>query len=213
MMRDAALAPWVDSSLPIPRPHLGSGEIRLVIVGQDPTVQNPRSRASISTVLNLDRAGSLLKYLDGLCGDLGVSLTQNVYATNACKCFFSAPPTTIKRISEVEVLQAGARVWLPVLQYELAAFPDATVVSLGEPVLAMLVRPGFAHNMRDYWGYQPSWRSGYRYPVRAIEAEESTLGRRIYPFVHQPTMRGARAAFYRERRPEYIALVRQDLVR
>jgi hypothetical protein len=109
------------------------------------------------------------------------------------------------------VLEAGAPVWLPVLQRELDAFPRATIVSLGEPVLAMLVRPDAYRSMKCYWGYHVRWKDGQRTPMRAISAEESTVGRSIFPFVHQPTLRGIRAAFYRARRPEYIAFIRQHI--
>jgi uracil-DNA glycosylase len=211
MAQNPALAPWVDASLPIPRPYLGSGEIGLVIIGQDPTVQNPRTRLRIRTVLDLDQRGQLRRYLEGLCADLGLSLSQNVYATNACKGFFTAPPTAIKKDHGVDVLEAGTFAWLPVLQYELDAFPHAAIISLGEPVLTMLVRPGSSRSMKDYWGYQVRWKDGQRAPMQAIRAEESTVGRTIHPFVHQPTLRGSRAAFYRSRRPEYIAFIRQSL--
>jgi hypothetical protein len=86
LARNSVVGPFVDTSLPIPMPYLGTGEIRLVIVGQDPTVQNPRTRANVRTVLTLDRNDHLKRYLEGLCDDLGLSLSENVYATNACNC-------------------------------------------------------------------------------------------------------------------------------
>jgi hypothetical protein len=85
-----AIRSFVETGLPIPRPYLGSGEIRLVIIGQDPTVQQQQQRAGIKTVLNLDKRGGLNTYLAQLCQDLGLSLA-NVYATNA------SPPQPLKR--------------------------------------------------------------------------------------------------------------------
>lgn len=208
---DPVMGQCVDPTLPIPRPFVGSGEIRLVIIGQDPTVQNPRTRAAIRMVLTLDRSGHLRRYLEGLCADLGLSLDEHVYATNACKCFFTSPPTTILREHGIDVLEAGASRWLPILRRELSAYPGATVISLGQPVLSVLVRPECCRNMRDYWGYAPGWKGGRRIPMRAVDPDESTIGRRIHPFVHQPTQRGARTAFYRERRAEYVAFIRDNL--
>ena len=49
----------ISSRMTIPRPFIGIGPVRLVIIGQDPTVQQESSRASIATVLNLDREGAL----------------------------------------------------------------------------------------------------------------------------------------------------------
>jgi len=210
LARQPQIGPFVDRSLPIPRPYAGYGDIKLVIIGQDPTVQRAEERAGIRTVLNLDKRGGLLRYLAGVCQDLGVSLKENVYATNACKCFFTRPPTAIV---DVDVLALSAPLWLPILRAELAQFPDALVTSLGQPVLSMLVRDGYSREMKDYWGYHPHWKAGERKPMHAIEPAESTVGRRIFPFVHQPTLRGARAAFYRERRGEYIAFMTESLKR
>ncbi len=198
---------FVDTSLSIPRPYVGLGAIRLVIIGQDPTVQNEAERARIRTVLNLDKRGGLLRYLATLCSDLGVSLRDEVYATNACKNFWIRPPTAIE---EVDVLALSAPFWLPLLRAELDRFPDATVISLGQPVLSMLVRDGSSRQMRDYWGYHPRWRAGEMRPMHAIEPDETTVGRRIFPFVHQPSLRGGRAAFYRARWAEYVKFVRKE---
>src|SRR4051794_36280095 len=74
---------FVAMAHPIPRPFIGAGDIRLVIIGQDPTVQRSKSRAAITTVLNLNRDGSLRTYLKNLCCDLGLDLDQHIYATNA----------------------------------------------------------------------------------------------------------------------------------
>lgn len=199
------LGSLVDTTLSIPRPFLGAGPIRLVIIGQDPTVQNEAERARICTVLNLDKRGGLLRYLAALCNDLGVSLRDEVYATNACKSFWTRPPTAIK---EVDVLALSAPFWLSLLKAELDQFPDATVISLGQPVLSMLVRDDNRRLMRDYWGYHPRWRAGEKRSLHAIQPDESTVGRRIFPFVHQPSLRGGRTAFYRARWAEYVQFVR-----
>ena len=98
---------------------------------------------------------------------------------------------------------------MPVLRYELEMFPGAVVLSLGQPVLSMLVRDGFSRKMRDYWGYHPRWRVGQLRPTRAIEPGENILGRRIFPFVHQPSLHGPRAAFYLARWDDYLCYTRQ----
>jgi len=92
LLSDPLIAPFIDALLPIPKPLLGCGEIKLIIIGQDPAVQDPRTRAHIRTVLTLDRNGQGRRYLESHCGDLGLALSWNAYAANACKCFFTAPP-------------------------------------------------------------------------------------------------------------------------
>lgn len=156
-------------------------------------------------MLNLDKGGGLLRYIASLCNDLGMSLRDEVYATNACKNFWIRPPTAIQG---VDVLALSAPFWLALLRAELDNLPDATLISLGQPVLSMLVRDGSRRPMRDYWGYHPRWRAGEMHPMQAIEPDESTVGRRIFPFVHQPSLRGGRAAFYRARWAEYVEFVR-----
>jgi hypothetical protein len=136
------------------------GDIRLVIIGQDPTVQREKSRAAIATTLNLDRRGSLRTFLEALCADLNLALDLNVYATNAAKGFFKRPPTSIQ---EVNVLLESAPIWVPILQMELDRFPDAAILSLGEPVLTVLARDR-ALAMKDFWGYQRGWKTESQCP-------------------------------------------------
>ena len=95
LKRDERLGQYVDRTLPIPKPYHGSGEIKLIVLGQDPTVKALRSRKTIRTVLNLDRKGSVRAYLAGVCNGLGLQLAENVYATNLYKNFFIHPPTQI----------------------------------------------------------------------------------------------------------------------
>lgn len=213
MACDAVIGRYVDTGLPIPSPYVGRGEIRLVIIGQDPTVQYAEGQSGIRTVLNLDRAGSALHGFirEQLCAPLGVSLEDEVYATNACKCAFTLPPAAILHAAGANVLERAAPYWLPILRDELAAFPDAVVVSLGELVLAMLVKPGGPHKMINFWGYHRRWRSGLRVPMRALAPDESAVGRAIHPFVHQPGMRSQRPAFYGKRMGDYLAFVRRSL--
>ena len=131
----ARIGKYIDTSLPLPTPFVGSGEIRLVIVGQDPTIQNAAKRTKIKTVLNLDKPNSLRKFIERLCSDLGLHLDEHVYATNAAKGFFTQPPTAIKKDDRFDVLAESRSVWGPILRDELKRFPGAAVISLGEPVL------------------------------------------------------------------------------
>lgn len=95
---DPKLSRYVDNKRPIPKVFQGSGDIKLIILGQDPTVKDIASRDKIETVLNLDKSGNLRNYLSKICNHLGVSLDENVYATNYLKNFFIKPPTQIKDI-------------------------------------------------------------------------------------------------------------------
>jgi uracil-DNA glycosylase len=204
LLNDPIVGPFVEASLAIPRPYLGAGDIRLIIIGQDPTVKRTTSRSNVTTVLNLDKPGNLRSYLADICSGLGLSLDGQVYATNVCKCFFTFPPTEVQKQYRVDVLTASAALWLSILRQELARFPDALVISLGEPVLSVLVAPGASRLLKHYWGYHRRWQQGESERLRAIEPTDSTVDRRIFPFIHQLSLQ---KAFYKIRLSQYIAFV------
>lgn len=177
----------IDCSLaPIP-PFRSDGPIRLVIVGQDPTVRNVAQRGKIRCTLNLDREhGALRKYVDRICLGLDLSL-ENVYATNLFKYFYTAPPSDTP-----EVLAAHLRPNLELLKTELSEFEECAIITLGEPVLRLLA--GAKQKVRNYWDYKGC---GFHY----IRAEENILNRRIFPLPHQPSMR---KEFYKDKLQKYL---------
>ena len=139
----------------IPSVFMESSDTRniwLVIVGQDPTVKRKSSREEIGTVLNLDKqSGSLYKYIRKICEELGLELSQHVYATNFAKNFFLKPPTQIK---ECDLLGKFSPHWLPLLREELALFPGRPILTLGEPLLRVLLHDRHKALVRKYWGYR-----------------------------------------------------------
>ena len=201
---DDVLGKYIDASYPIPQPYQGSGTIKLIILGQDPTVKNAVARAKIKTVLNLDKNGSARGYLSDLSQKLGFDLQQNIYATNIYKNFFIAPPT---QISEIDIFKTFLTAWLPLLKDELAQFDGVPVITLGRPVLSSLLKSDTPNRLRDCWGYTSKWRAGQFDSLDYIKPEENLLGCTIFPFPHQPTLR---KPFYRERKDRYIAFVRDN---
>jgi hypothetical protein len=202
MKRDDRLSRYVDATLPIPEPYCGTGEIKLIVLGQDPTVKSVQDRQKIRTVLNLDKRGSVYAYLASVCMDLGLQIAQNIYATNLYKSFFVRPPT---QISEIDVFGTFIDYWLPLLHDELATFGGTPVLTLGEPILAPLLHAGVPAKVREYWGYAPEWRSGKTNPFEYVRADDNRLDRALFPYPHQPSLR---KVFYRERLRDYTAFVR-----
>ena len=80
------------------------------------------------------------------------------------------------------------------------------MISLGEPVLAMLADAD-APKMTSFWGHDKDWKNGKFVQPTKLAAAQSTVGRDIYPFVHQPSMR---KAFYKQRWDEYIRFLRRE---
>jgi len=199
LLGDATIRSFIDTQWDVPSPHTGSGEIKLFIIGQDPTVGR-----QVNTVLTLDEPKSnLRRYVEMLANQFGISVDENVYATNLCKNFFVNKPTAI---ISYNVIELTAPYWIPVLRRELADYPDALVISLGEPLLKVLVTSG-STQLKDYWGYKRGWNKNpaLHQPMSAIEASYSAVNSRIFPFPHQPTFeRNPRGEFYRQNIRNYV---------
>jgi uracil-DNA glycosylase len=202
ILTDASLANYVDSSLPIPEVFVGTGEIRLIVLGQDPTVKRAQSRQRITTVLNLDKPGKLQDYLRELCRGLGLELDQNIYATNLIKTFLKTPPTQITEFNAVK--RFGER-WLPMLKEELAVFSHVPVLTLGEPLLSALVTAEDKPKVRNCWGYGHKDPSAH---FKHFAAPENRLERLVFPFPHQPSLA---KLFYRENLISYVQYMREQL--
>jgi uracil-DNA glycosylase len=201
---DPNLGCFVHRTLGVPDVFGGKGEVRLIVLGQDPTVKNPRSRRRIKAVLNLDKDGSLRAHLSRICVGLGLKLDQHVYATNYLKNFFVKPPT---QIDEIDVFEMFGPIWLPLLKEELGLSPQAPIITLGQPLLTALVRGEASPRVRDYWGYTSRWKSGERGELRHLPPQDNLLERTVFPFPHQPSIR---KQFYSERLADYTAFVRQE---
>lgn len=196
------LGNYVDKTLPIPIPFVGSGKIKLIVLGQDPTVKNPRSRQAITTVLNLDKNRSVRAYMAGVCNNLGIKITENVYATNLFKNFFVEPPTQIK---ELDIFQAFKEHWLPLLMQELSVYPGIPIITLGQPILTPLIKNGVSAKVGYYWGYTPGWKVGRMNSFKYIQENDNHFGHTIFPYPHQPSLR---KEFYKVRMKDYTAFVR-----
>ena len=200
------LSRHVDFNLPIPNVYRGKGDIKLIVLGQDPTVKNKSARAAIKTVLNLDKEGNLRSYIIRICNELGLSFEENIYATNYLKNFFIRPPT---QFTTIDVFEAFSPYWLPLLREELEEFPKVPVITLGEPLLSAIVRGNASPHMRDYWGYRSNWNLGERGDFKYLEPADNILNRVIFPFPHQPS-RGK--LFYSDRFNDYMAFVNEQLL-
>jgi uracil-DNA glycosylase len=180
---------------PVPPFQIGN-EIKLVIIGQDPTIKNTRTRHRILKTLNLDKNGALKNYISDICKGLDFSF-ENVYATNLFKYFYTIPPA-----QTIHVLNAHLQPNLELLKTEIALYPEAKIITLGEPVLQLLTSD--KNLVKEYWNYDyKSKQSNGSY--RVCRAEENKLGRDFYPFPHQPSIR---KEFYKNHLSKYISFVK-----
>jgi len=182
----------IDSNLLPVLPFRITNKIKLLILGQDPTVKNEKSRQSIEYTLNLDKAGSLKAYINQICDLLGISF-ENIYSTNIFKYFYTYPPERT-----MHVLHSHLPANLELLKEELAAYPKVPIIALGLPVLQLLASE--KAQVRDYWNYNPKTRKCDG-KFTFCPAKDNKLERDIYPFPHQPSIR---KVFYRDNLQIYI---------
>lgn len=180
-------------------PYQGNSDIKLVIIGQDPTIRNEEQRKNIACTLNLDKAGSLTRYVEQICEGLGIAI-KNVYATNVFKYFYSNPPA-----DTFDVLKKHLDPNLQLLNKELSTIPDVPIITLGEPVLRLLTGNDKAE-VSDYWGYDPKTRTrngAFKYS----KADENKLNRAFFPFCHITSYNTK--VFYKGTLKEYINYVKR----
>ena len=165
----------IDFDLSPVKPYIGDEEIKLIIIGQDPTIRNIQRRKYINTTLNLDKNGALKTYVENICRELDISI-QNVYATNIFKYFYSIPPADTPNVLIKHKIQN-----IELLNKEIECYKDSPIITLGEPVLRLLTDDREI-KVRDYWNFQ---ERGYKY----LSPDNNILRRYIFPFPHQPSMR------------------------
>lgn len=203
---DEVVGEYIDDGLPIPKPFQGSGPIRLVVLGQDPTVKEVKSRSRIKMVLTLDQKGSnLYQFAERICKGLQLEVDQNVYATNVCKNFFTVPPVSA---NARDLIGRSWPRWRDLLLAELSRFPDATIITLGKPVLGVLVETPASQDVKHYWGYVKGWKAIGRTAFRCVKANESTIGRRIFPLPHVTNAR--LTGLYSKYFDEYLSFIRSS---
>ena len=189
--------------LPVPFSNAKSvSNIKLVIIGQDPTVRNEETRANIKTVLMLNEKKHLFNYVNLICAELGISFNE-IYATNLYKCFFNKPPQ-----DDEKILTRHFRYWIELLIEEVNAFPEATIITLGQPVIKQLIHRG-SKDVKFYWNYAGNTTSGGKYA--AVPAENNFLQRTFYPLPHLPSYN--RIKFYKNYFKDYCGFVKQQAMR
>jgi uracil-DNA glycosylase len=201
--KNSELQQYVDSDFNPPAVFGGNAKVRLIILGQDPTVKNPESRKNITTVLNLDKNGSLKSYITKICEHLGLDIYNDIYATNFFKNFFKEPPARNKM---GYIFSEFKKMWFPLLQEELSHYKNVPVISLGEPILRILVNDVNKRNIRvrDYWDYNSKTKmtnGNFKY----MEVNTTAIGKAIFPFPHQPSLS---KPFYSNTLRQYLDFLR-----
>jgi len=206
-IRDPEIEPRVDKHHAPPGPFRGRGKIRLVILGQDPTVKKPEDRLGVKVTLCLDQQGRLTTYVKKVCHALDLELDQNIYATNLLKNFFDVPPDTLRKANPL-FFQKAASYWIPLLKEEIAEFENVPILPLGEPVLNCLTNSPGGVLIRDYWGYEAPGIYGKKFGY--IKPSENILSRVLFPFPHLP---GLTHPLYYGQMEGYLAFMKKQSFR
>ncbi len=206
---ESKLSCYLESGYDIPNVYKGTEDIKLIILGQDPTVKNSIQRGKVTMVLNLDKQGSLRHYILEICNKLGINLDRNIYATNLIKNFFIDTPTNLQRINEEPIIEEYSKYWIEVMKEEIKYYPDIPILILGEPLLKVLVNIGQDSFLRDYWGYSSEWKNNKFNNLNYITPNNNKLNRVIIPFSHQPS---ASKEFYKKQFGNYCNYINQQKI-
>ncbi len=199
------IASYIDQSLNPPDPFRGRGEIKLIVLGQDPTVHNPKHRKELKVTLLLNQPGRLKRYMEDVCNGLDLDLNENVYATNLLKNFFTVPPDSLSK-TKTEFFRKAADYWIPLLRDELEEFKNVPVLPLGEPVLNCLTKSSDRVLIRNYWGFEGPGQYGPNFIY--IEPTENILSRVIFTFPHLP---GRAHKIYQQQLDSYLAFMKKHM--
>lgn len=203
LLKDCVLKNDIDFSndfiLPYSKANTIS-DVKLIFIGQDPTVRRKESRSDINVTLNLDKENSLKAYLNKVCGILQIDIEKEVYATNLYKCFFNFPPA-----DDQTILIRHFKVWIDLLIHELTVFKNPIVITLGEPLINQIIHTN-SKQVKYYWDYIGQTKSGDNF--KCNESFENYLQRRIYPIAHQPTWGGNK--FYKTYLNDYLEFIKRN---
>lgn len=195
----------INTSYAPPAPFCGRGKIKLIILGQDPTVRNPEHQKKLKTVLVLDHDGRLRRYVQKVCKGLDIDLDENVYATNLLKNVFTVRPDTMHK-KDPQFFGKAAAHWIPLLEAEIEEFRNVPVLTLGEPVLNSLTRSPDRVLIRYYWGFEAPGKYGRNFGY--IKPTENVLARFVFPFPHIP---GLSHPIYRQQMDGYLSFMKKHI--
>lgn len=122
---------------------------------------------------------------------------------NLFKYFYSTPP-----VETMQVLASHLPENLAIVLDEISLFPQARIITLGEPLLRLIAKGsnGTPGRMTYYWDYDAESRcSGLAF--RYLAASDNHLERKVFPLPHQPSLR---KAFYRNTLQKYLEFIKQD---
>jgi len=190
----------IDLILPVVLPFRGNGEIKLIILGQDPTIKNVTSRKKITCTLNLDKNNALKTYVNRICSELDITI-DNVYATNLFKYFYTERPA-----KTIDVLINHLQPNLDLLQRELSEFKNIPVITLGEPVLQLITNE--YEKVREFWDYNQKTKTTDGRFTNS-HAKDNQLNRDFFPFPHQPSIR---KEFYKNTLTSYLQFVKTEMI-
>jgi len=200
---DPVLKLDIDFKHPFLKPYSGAvklEDIKLIIIGQDPTVRREESREKITATLNLDKNNSLRSYLEIVCNILQIDIDKELYATNLYKCFFNKPPA-----DDESILTRHFKIWADLLIKEIKSFKNPIIISLGEPLIKQLIHTG-KRDVKYFWDYIGNTQTGGKFKV--INPNNNYLQRTIYPIAHQPTWSQNR--FYHDYLKSYLQFITKE---
>lgn len=195
---DKEIGEFIDNYKRLPKPYKGDKKIKLIILGQDPTIEKDRP---IDMVLELDKNSKLKNYIIDICDKLDIGFDE-IYATNLIKNFFTKKPKALEKENKNKtIISKYAEIWLPALEEELKEYEDIPILTLGQPVLKFLINEDVKNELKFYWGYNSE---KINRDFKIIEKKDNKLNRIIIPFPHITTKNNS---FYKNEFDNYCEFI------
>jgi hypothetical protein len=153
----------IDINRKILEPYYTGKSIKLIIIGQDPTVCSSDTRDHLNSVLALRNKGNnLYNYIvNEILNPIGISI-ENVYATNIFKHYFKSTPKQENILHHIDDN-------LELVKKELVLIPNCPIILMvGNQVLNNISE----HELAYYWD------------AGNIHSSKNKLDRELFPFPH-----------------------------
>jgi hypothetical protein len=175
----------IDSLIEVVPPFIGKGELKLIIIGLEPTLEKTSKKEKITTCFSLDNSGAIKNYIKNrICNELSIEL-NNLYATSLFKYFYTKSLLNDKKVTENH-LEPN----LKLLIEEINEYPNLPILILGQPLLKLLSLDE-KDELKKYMGSQNVAGDS---PYKACK--NNKLNRVIFPFPHLNTLRKKQGYYY-----------------
>ncbi len=159
-------------------------DLRLMLVGQDPTIDKRPEEVEVPLMLNSTKRSNLRKWLSN---EVGIKFDEiTVYATNVVKCTFDAMPSMQKPNPGLKFLEPFYEKCSLHLKNEIEMFKPNVVLTFGEPAHKLFIR-----QLENYPKDKLEMTSAFDGIFETVKLKDSKIEFKYSPSLHIKTFRVA----------------------